>query len=609
MLRPGVVGMRGQIVILPTAMHATGAPPPPLPYKKQPKQKMETPHLNPDLHQAGPGALGGRAMKPVRRDEDHVPGLKTHPYPAVRPITHVHKSLPAPHAIHAFQAVETCLASLSPSPPPPPSVYGQFLLSLKAKIKTMSLYLKIIWIIILLFALAQCASAPYILDNESYYIQTIKWLDTYGFVKGLANFHFFLAQNSGWHILQSALNLDAITPFLNDINGFYLVLGNLYALDKLGLYFKQKEKHFLLIGLFPIFNVFLFQFISAPSPDLPIYILSLLIFGEFLHQYTSQKASNYSILFILGVFAIYIKVTAVFLIIFPCILYLKNKKELRQDILKLGVISGITFILFIIKNSIISGYPLYPIASFRLTDTDWTLPIALQEYLVDTTKHYAFFLTPEAYKNSTLFERIAHWLQLPKLHGLFNVSMSIVLLIFPLLIRKSRFKKPLYILYFVSMAQLLFLWLTSPQYRFFLGFFILLTITILALIIKKEFSVKIGIALATIVIAIPLFIPFNLNTLTKNEFQLSLSVFSTEYLITPHPNTKYTKATYTTHQEGNMLIHTPTNIDFFWATGDCKLPCIQLQHLNDFKNYFRSVPQMRTKDLKDGFYPYIFDNE
>jgi hypothetical protein len=488
-------------------------------------------------------------------------------------------------------------------------VYIAFLLSLKAKIKTLPVYLRVLWIIIILFAAAQCASAPYILDNESYYIQTIKWLDTYGFVKGLANFHFFLAQNSGWHILQSALNLDGVVPFINDINGFYLVLGNLYALDKLGLYFKQKEKPLLVIGLFPIFNVFLFQFISTPSPDLPIYLLSLLIFGEFLMHYTSRKGSNISMLFVLGVFAVFIKVTAVFLIIFPVILYIKNKEFVRKDMLKLSVISGVAFILFVIKNSIISGYPLYPIASFRLTDVDWTLPISLQEYLVQTTKQYAFFLTPSEYENSTLGQRIIHWLRLPKLHGLFNAAMCVTLLLFPLFIRKISFKKPLYVLYVISIVQLLFLWITSPQYRFFLGFFILLALTMIAICITKERIIKIGITLATVAIAVPLFIPFNLNTITDNEFQLSLSIFSPEYLIKPHPNTKYTQATYTTHQEGNMQLYMPTNVDFFWATGDCELPCIQLQHLNDFKAYFRSVPQMRTTHLKDGFYSYTFDNE
>lgn len=487
--------------------------------------------------------------------------------------------------------------------------YWSFLLSLKAKIKTIPSYLNILLGVIILFAAAQCASAPYIIDNESYYIQTIKWLDTYGYVKGLANFHFFLGQTSGWHILQSALNLDLLSNRINDINGFYLVLGNFYAFDALSQYFKQKKKHLLIIGLFPIFNVFLFQFISAPSPDLPIYILTLIIFGEFLKHYISKDGAGYLTLFILGVFAIFIKVTAVFLLLFPILLYVKDRKKIREDILQLSVISGIAFTLFIIKNSIITGYPLYPIASFRLTDADWLLPLPLQEYLVETTKHYAFFLTPTQYENSTLLQRIIHWFQLPKLHGFFNTAMCGILLIFPLIIWKSKHRKPITILYIVSILQLLFLWLTSPQYRFFFGFFMILSLSVIAAIVIKERFIKVGLTIATVAVAIPLFIPFNLNHLTENEFQLSLSVFTPEYIITPHPQTKYTHATYTTHQEGNLHINVPTNIDFFWATGDCELPCIQLQHLTDFKAYFREVPQMRTENLKDGFYSYTFDNE
>ncbi len=485
--------------------------------------------------------------------------------------------------------------------------FFDFLLSLKAKIKTLPPYITILWGVIILFALAQCASAPYIIDNESYYLQTIKWLDTYGYVKGLANFHFFLGQTSGWHILQSSLNLDILSNTLNDINGFYLILGNLYAFDALNIYFKEKKKHFLILGLFPIFNVFLFQFISAPSPDLPIYMLTFIIFGEFIKHYSSHNKSNYLILFILGVFAVFIKVTAVFIILFPIILYLRDRKKIREDLLQLSIISGVAFILFISKNSIITGYPLYPIASFRLTDADWLLPLPLQEYLVETTKHYAFFLTPTEYENSTLLQRILHWFKLPKLHGLFNTAMCGVLFIFPFIIWKSNYKKPITILYITSVVQLLFLWLTSPQYRFFFGFLMLLSLCIAALCITKEKVIKLGLALATIAIAIPLFIPFNLSNLTENEFQLGLSVFTPEYLITPHPKTKYTHANYTTHQEGNLEINTPTNIDFFWATGDCELPCIQLQQLADFKSYFREVPQMRTDNLKDGFYSYSFD--
>ena len=84
-------------------------------------------------------------------------------------------------------------------------------------VKKLNFRNKILFGIISLLILAQCASPPLILDNESYYIQTIKWLNQYGFVKGLVNLHVFLGQTSGWHLLQSAFSFS----FLYDRFNFF----------------------------------------------------------------------------------------------------------------------------------------------------------------------------------------------------------------------------------------------------------------------------------------------------------------------------------------------------------------------------------------------------
>jgi hypothetical protein len=60
------------------------------------------------------------------------------------------------------------------------------------EVKHLAKLSKFVLILILAFSLAKCAQLPFIIDNESYYIQTIKWLNEYGFVKGLANLHIFL---------------------------------------------------------------------------------------------------------------------------------------------------------------------------------------------------------------------------------------------------------------------------------------------------------------------------------------------------------------------------------------------------------------------------------
>ena len=488
--------------------------------------------------------------------------------------------------------------------------YATYFFSLKAKRKSFPLLLKLALVAIIMFAAAQCASPPFIIDNESYYIQTIKWLDTYGYVPGLANLHYFLGQSSGWHIFQGAINLNGISLLFNDSNGLYLVLGNAYALDKLASHFKSRNLLFLAAGLLPLFNIFLFQFISAPSPDVPIYLITFIVFFEFATYYSTSESQTTPILllFLLVLFAVFIKVFAVFLFVFPLLLYVKYPATLKKSILPICILSILTLTLFVVKNSIISGYPLYPLTIFRLSE-DWVLPLTLQQYLVEATQFYGFFLSPEEYQQMTLIERIVQWVSLPKLHGLFNKLMIILLIIYPIVLKNKKLKTPFLTLYIVAGFQLLFLWLTSPQYRFFFGYIILLSCIIAAYFIKRKILIQLGLVVATSIIAIPLFAPFSLTSLTNNPFKQELSSFSLMYAIKPHPITKHPNTIYKQESIGNLTYHTPDSLDFFWATGDGELPCIQKNQLTSFKEYFELAPQMRTNTLKDGFKSVYFPNE
>jgi hypothetical protein len=104
-----------------------------------------------------------------------------------------------------------------------------------ARLQSYPFPLKIILLISSLLILAQSATLPFIIDNESYYIQTIKWLNEYGFVKGLANLHLFFGQTSGWHVTQSVYSFSFMYDRFNDLNGFCLLLGNFFAFQKLNL--------------------------------------------------------------------------------------------------------------------------------------------------------------------------------------------------------------------------------------------------------------------------------------------------------------------------------------------------------------------------------------
>ena len=290
--------------------------------------------------------------------------------------------------------------------------FFDYLSVLKRNFQKFSAFSRVLFISIFVMALAQSATAPYLIDNESYYLPTIKWLDNYGFVPGLANLHIFLGQISGWHISQSALNLDFIYSEFNDINGFILILGNFYVLDKLNKYFIKRELYLLILGLFPIFNVLLFPFISSPSPDLPVYVLSLIIFGEYFKSVQTKSFESNIIVFMLVLFAIFIKVTSILFLIFPIVIFISNRSQKRKEFYIAFIMSMAVASLFIVKNIIISGYPLYPLTWLVPDDIDWQLPKNLLDYFITERKFSLFLISDIQYKNSSHFDLFIHWSEL-----------------------------------------------------------------------------------------------------------------------------------------------------------------------------------------------------
>jgi hypothetical protein len=461
--------------------------------------------------------------------------------------------------------------------------------------------LKIISSLIAVLILAQCASIPYVIDNESYYIQTIKWINEYGFVKGLANLHFFLAQTSGWHITQSAFNFSFLYDQFNDLSGFCLLLGNIFCILKLNDYFKNQDKSYLIIGLFPLANVFLFQFISTPSPDIPIYVFSFILFFYFFEKYQNTNIETFNLIVILVLFSLYIKTTALVLAAIPLVLLIKNFKNIFPKLLKSIVISIIILLLFLTKNSIISGYPIFPIADLHLFQSDYRIPETIAKLYYQETKLHAYFLSYEQYNKMAFYELFIRWLTLPKLHGLFNKLSVILIIISPTFIYKYFNKKEIWVLYFIMCLQMLMLFLSSPQYRFFINFVLLFSFLLMSLIAFKRQTIVLLLYIFTFITGFALLVPINLNYFTKNKFGLSPSNFTTKNTIYPYKNTK-SDTGFERIKNGNLHYYSPIKNDFFWGSGDGKLPCVNKEQIEYFDFYYKIKPQMRSTNLKDGFY-------
>ncbi|HMC01269.1 MAG TPA: hypothetical protein VKN14_09570 [Flavobacteriaceae bacterium] len=477
-----------------------------------------------------------------------------------------------------------------------------FISNLKKELKTLSSFLKVVLVVVTILILAQCASPPFLIDNESYYIQTIKWLNDYGFVKGLVNLHLFLGQTSGWHILQSAFSFSFIYESFNDLSGLCLLLGNYYAIVRLNNYITNQgtSKVNLMIGFFPIFNVFLFQFVSAPSPDVAVYVIGLIVFHLFIKSYSTFSKPSFLTLCTLSLFLVLIKISATIFLVFPLVVLVKHFSHIKKIMKLVFVFGSLTLLLIVIKNLIITGNAIYPLTTVEALSFNWHLPKVVETYFQNYGLAYGYNMTPEVFKTSSFLELFKSWLLQPNLHGVFNGLLIVLLIVSPWLIVKSKYKKALGIIYSVAFLNLLFLFAVSPQYRFFFQFIIILSLFILSMIIKKQKAIKIVVGLGLVITAIPLFSAMKIPMLSESQTQTT-SVFKLNYIIEPHSNSRY-QTDHKTIQLENTTINTPTNINFFWATGNTPIPALNKQQLEYFKTYFKVVPQQQSTDIKDGFY-------
>jgi hypothetical protein len=466
--------------------------------------------------------------------------------------------------------------------------------------KNLNATLKFFFAAITTLIIAQCSSIPYVIDNESYYIQTIKWLNEYGFVKGLGNLHIFYAQTSGWHIAQSAFNFSFLYKNFNDLSGFCLLLGNIFAIFKLNEYFATTNKNYLIIGLLPLANVFFFQFISAPSPDIPVYVLTFIIFFYFIENFKNTTIENFNLITLLVLFALFIKVTSVALLILPIILLITNFKSFAPKLLPI-ISFGLLFLsLFIIKNSLLTGYPLFPFTRLEL-DSNHIIPRNVISFFFSEQMRYNYFIS-ESDLNQLSFSQIAiKWLLSSKINAIFNALTILIVAISPFFISKYFNKKSVWIIYFVILFQLLILLFTSPQYRFFIHLTLFFSFFIFACWFANKKLIFASYYLSIGLIAVVLFFPISYKSLTENKLIGKNSRFSATNILYPHNNSKWT-TTFESVQKGNLKFNSPTNNYFFWGSGNGDLPSVNKVQIEYFEKYYQVIPQQTTTDLKDGFY-------
>ena len=102
----------------------------------------------------------------------------------------------------------------------------------------------------------------------------------------------------------------------------------------------------------------------------------------------------------------------------------------------------------------------------------------------------------------------------------------------------------------------------------------------------------------------PIFLIYfiNLKSLTENKFNQEAEKLSWQQIYLPEPNTKFYDLEFEKIKLGNLEFNSPKNNIFIYATADGKLPCINKNQIEYYQKKLQIMPQLRTKNLNDGFY-------
>ncbi|WP_286496537.1 LIC_10190 family membrane protein [Empedobacter falsenii] len=425
---------------------------------------------------------------------------------------------------------------------------------------------------------------PFILDHFGYYIPTIKWLDFAGFVKGLSNFEWVLAQNSFWHILQASIN-ETLDIYYR-LNFCLFLIFNLYV-------FELKQKKLL------IFNLLFLFFLNTPSPDLPVFVLSILLITEYLRY--KNKASDY--LFYAAILFV-IKPISIILILFFGIEYLRNKeyKNLKDKNLFLLIFIAL---LFCCKGVIVSANPLFPLEFSSIKGLELASPFHLYELSAQNGRFIPL-------KDSFTFEEVARmnfseYLKANFLHN--SIRSLIIIVIFGLTFISSiitYYSKnyTLKILNICCWIKLILMLVFSLQFRFLLDVLVIdLMILLTFFNIRKfeKYSYSTSFSLVLLLSTFMLF-PFleNLRIIQTLSFIKKIEV---NQLLIPG---QYDELKTVKKKLGNINYNYPIDYPLIYSA---TTPAISTSSLNSYLINNAYPQKIDSIDIKKGFYSKEMDKK
>ncbi len=438
-------------------------------------------------------------------------------------------------------------------------------------------------------------------DDGLYYIQTIKWLQQYGFIHGISNLHLSLGLSSSWHIFQALYSISN-TINLNDINGLLLLVFTIFMLETKN----NKPINILFYTQYLLALIISLPFYSAPNPDFAIIIFTIIAFQLFISN--SNNKQYYAFIIVIAAFCYSIKISAIAISILA-LFAIFQKNVIKQN--KHLIILAISIIgICLIKNVYQTGYPFYPYKIFAF-NVDWRTPESIIGFFTNGVKSWSFSnsLNPNEInqlQNISQWDLLKTLLTRPSSKGFINqiigltfiVSTFVVIYLFV----KNKIQKNIFILQVIISLSLIFWFLFAPQYRFALPMLLYFLALIIYLIHKywlvKFVKLKLYYfhVIILLIMLIPAFWSINIKVNSTSNQLGQFNKIDSKQLVIPKPQYTFEKIDTITIN-GNQYFH-PQNNMYCW---NVSLPCLS-QGYDEiiYKNYGYRI-SLRTNSINDGF--------
>lgn len=429
-------------------------------------------------------------------------------------------------------------------------------------------------------------------DTGLYHTQSVKWISNFSAVPGLGNLHGRLAFNSMFFPVSALFEIRWNEYLLYPLNSVVFVVLFVRLMLDTARCSMQKNRKAAVFYSFAAAGTILFHLHHVPSLStdmvssfLTIYILTKAIQSP--EHYSSKGLASWIIIALILICATY-KLSAALLILLIWPVFKSYRKVQWTWLVLLGLAA---FLPYVVRNFVLSGYLVYPLAAIDLFSPDWKIPAGLVRTEQQVVKAWA--IMPTVPHLEVLSMSVGEWL--PEWWGRKNIVYKLLLVsnvisavVGPILLLLKKEFRALGLIHLVVIINCVFWFITAPDIRFAYGFLIMNA----AILFFYIFSIRIfdripRLIIQPVLLLFPLFLWIHPSAEPLRE-----AMRETPRWITP---SAYDDKVGLELHESPFPYYKPEKGDQCF---DAPLPCTPYEPKN---------VEMRGEDLEDGFRPVIND--